>query len=44
MAVKRSVTVRTWPLDVTSYTAVPVMIAGQPSVRGRAAGRIPLPG
>jgi hypothetical protein len=33
IAVKRSGTVRSWPADVTSYTAVPVMIAMQPYVR-----------
>jgi hypothetical protein len=30
IAVKRSGTERSWPRDVTSYTAVPVMIAIQP--------------
>src|SRR6266478_4560066 len=33
IAVKRSGTVRSWPPAVTSYTAVPVMIAMQPYVR-----------
>ena len=34
IAVKRSGIVRSpWPADVTSYTAVPVMIARQPYVR-----------
>jgi hypothetical protein len=33
IAVERSGTVRSWPANVTSYTAVPVMIAIQPYVR-----------